>query len=212
MSPEIPQSGLSKELTDTLEAMCGARVFERNEIIYRQGEDAHFFYYLKKGSVRIYSTSSEGSERILSTAGSGSVLGESAFFDGQPRMSSAKAQTKCLIFPVDRDTLLSIISRSPQTALELLRLQASTVRMLSRQVDSMTFIDAKGRIAQFLLTAAGAGNIVHTTHESIAAAVGVSRVTVSKLMAQLASDGAVRPGYRCIELTDKKRLEDLFQK
>ncbi len=209
MSAPIPRSGLSKELTDTLEALCGTRVFEKNEIIYRQGEDACLFYYLKKGSVCVYSTSSGGGERILSTVGGGSVLGEASFFDGQPRISSARAQTKCLTVPVDRDALLNVISCMPHTAMELLRLQASTIRMLSHQVDSMTFIDAKGRIAQFLLTAAGDGNTVCVTHEEIAGAVGVSRVTVSKLMTRLASEGIIRTGYRCVELIDKKGLEEL---
>ncbi|MFQ9290884.1 MAG: helix-turn-helix domain-containing protein [Oscillospiraceae bacterium] len=38
-------------------------------------------------------------------------------------------------------------------------------------------------------------------------AVGLSRVTVSRVLERLADEGAVRPGYRTIALLDRALLE-----
>lgn len=186
------------------------RSVEKDSVIYYQGENAQYFYYLKKGTVKVYISSENGTEKILSTVKKGSVLGEAAFFDGQVRMSSAKAVTKCELIPIDKAMLTGIIRQSPDAAMEIFRLQAQTIRMLSSQLDSMTFVSAKGRIAQYLLRASGGKDrIVQTTHEEIAGVIGVSRVTVSKLMRQLVSEKVIRTGYRFVEITDRESLERL---
>ena len=186
------------------------RSVEKDSVIYYQGENAQYFYYLKKGTVKVYISSENGTEKILSTVKKGSVLGEAAFFDGQVRMSSAKAVTKCELIPIDKAMLTGIIRQSPDAAMEIFRLQAQTIRMLSSQPDSMTFVSAKGRIAQYLLRASGGKDrIVQTTHEEITGVIGVSRVTVSKLMRQLVSEKVIRTGYRFVEITDRESLERL---
>lgn len=187
------------------------RTYEKNSSIYTQGENANYFYYLKKGRVRIFITSQNGGEKTLSIVGSGNIFGEAAFFDCQPRMSCAAAITQCQIAAITRDMLISIIKSSPETAMELFRIQAQTIRMLSSQLDSATFINAKGRIAQFLLEAAvsGAGDKIQATHEEIAAAVGASRVTVSRLLTQLADEGIIKTGYKTVTVISRSALKEL---
>ena len=63
--------------------------------------------------------------------------------------------------------------------MDLLEYLARTVRMLSAQVDHMTFLQADQRIAQLLLNLAAAQerHTVHCTHEELAGLAGASRVT-----------------------------------
>ncbi len=203
--------GLPEGLSQVFEQIPSVRVFERDRIIYRQGEDAQCFYYLKKGRVRIFITSENGAEKTLSTISRGAILGEAAFFDGQPRVSSAKAVIRCELVPINKQMLTDIIKSSPETAMELFRLQAQTIRMLSAQVDSMTFTDARCRIASFLLGSVQTTGErrIKTTHEEIASVVGVSRVTVSKIVTKLAGEGIIRTGYGSIIAQDIQKLEDI---
>ncbi len=203
------ENGIPNSLSDVLESVGIKRVFEQDSVIYDQGEKADYFYYLKKGRVRVFLTSESGMEKTLSIIEKGDILGEAAFFDGKPRISSACAVLRSELVAIDRETLTEMIQQYPQIALELFRLQARTIRILSAQLDSMTFMDAKGRIAWFLLQANETD--VRTTHEEIAAVIGVSRVTVSKIMAVLVRDGIVKTGYKTIRILDKNRLEMLCE-
>ena len=207
------ENGIPKTLTEMFEHIGKSRCFDKNTTIYCQDEEADYFYYLKKGKVRIFMTSENGMEKTLSVIGKGEILGEAAFFDGQPRISSASALTNCELIAVNTEILTDIISKNPQTAFELLRLQAQTIRMLSSQLDSMTFVGAKGRIARFLMQSLPNPNSrnVSTTHEEIASVIGVSRVTVSKIMTQLVKDGVLKTGYKNIEILDKEQLEALCE-
>lgn len=208
-SDRFTSESLPQELIAALNTLSTVRMYEKNSLIYRQGDEASCFYYLKKGRVRTFMTSENGTEKTLSAVSSGAVLGEASFFDGQPRISSALAVAPCVLLAVDHDTLLDLIRRTPSAAMELLRLQAQTIRMLSAQVNSITFDDAAGRIARYLLSAMTQNGIAAVTHEEIAGAVGVSRVTVSKIISRLSREKILRTGYRCLELVQPEALKAL---
>ncbi len=206
-------SGLPQNLIRSFEGIPITRVFEKNSVIYSQGEDANSFYYLKKGRAKVFISSETGMEKTLSVIGKGAILGEAAFFDEQPRISSAKAISKSELVPINRSTLTEIIRKNPQTAMELFKLQAQTIRMLSSQLDSITFSSADSRIARFLLESmhpVANGFVVKTTHEEIASVAGVSRVTVSKFMMRLSKLGAVKTGYKIITILNPEQLKELI--
>ena len=202
--------------TENLGAVLGGappcKKLSKGEVLYRQGESATAFYYLRSGRIRVYMISPDGEPRTLSTASGGEILGEAAFFDKMPRISCAEALCDCELTAIDETRLLSLVSANPEIALKLLEIQASRVRQLSSQLDAMTFMQADGRIAQLLLQSIRDETgqpTVRLTHEAIAEAVGVSRVTVSKIVSNLASRGILKTSYRRIIIKDKPALQKL---
>lgn len=182
----------------------------KGSIIYHQGDKARCFYYLKKGRVKVVMTSADGMEKTLSTASAGEILGEAAFFDKMPRISSAYALTNIEVVSVDEAKLLSLIKDNPKLALELLKIQATRIRQLSSQIDAITFMKADGRIASLLLQSASS-NIVNYTHEEIAGIVGVSRVTVSKILNRFKREGLLKTDYGKIVLINTVELKRISQ-
>ena len=193
--------GLPKSLTELFESINFVKKLEKGEEIYSQGEKAESFFYLKRGKVRVYMTSENGMEKTLSIISRGAILGEAAFFDGMPR--------------VTRQILENAFRTHPEIALELLKLQAMTIRMLSLQVDSITFRDAESRIANFLLESAeerGDNRYVFATQEEIGTAVAVSRVTASRIINEFSRQGLLSTGYGKITINNKKALEAIASK
>lgn len=182
------------------------KIYAPGQLIYLQGTPADTFYYLLSGTARSYISSASGGERVLTTHRPGDLMGEASFFDACPRVSSAVAVTQCQAVSVDRDGLSAVFQAHPDLALPMLQYLARTVRMLSGHVDNMSFRPADQRVAGHLLDQADAQGAVHTTHEEIGSAVGVSRVTVSRAVQDFARRGWVRTGYRSIQLLDPAAL------
>ena len=184
------------------------RVYAPGQLIYLQGTRADVFYYLLSGTVRSYISSESGGERVLTTHRSGDLMGEASFFDGCPRVSSAVAVTECRAVSIDRQRLDQIFRVHPDLALPRLQYLARTVRLLSDHVDGMSFRPADQRVARYLLSLpAEADGSLRCTHEEIGAAVGVSRVTVSRALGTFARRGWVETGYRSMRLRDRQALE-----
>ncbi len=154
-------------------------------------------------------TSADGMEKILSTANSGEILGEAAFFDKMPRISCAEALTDCELAVINQSLLVRLIQSNPDIAMELLNIQAKRIRELSSQIDSMTFLQADGRIARLLLQSCNNGTTVNLTHEEIAGIIGVSRVTVSKILNNFKRKGYLKTAYRKIIILNKTDLKSL---
>ena len=93
----------------------------------------------------------------------------------------------------------------PALAFSLLRYLSATVRMLSTHLDATSFLPAEKRIVRLLLN-----HTVTCTHEELAYALGLSRVTVSRILSSLAKQGMIVLGYRNIQLLNRKKLENLI--
>lgn len=191
----------SKEDRDILGGASPARIFHKGETVYLQGSHAESFFYLKKGRVKIFICSEDGEEKTLTIIRDGSVFGEAAFFDGQPRVSSARTLTESEITAVDGESLLGCFRREPRLAMSLLACLSQTIRMLSAQVDALSFREADERLARLLLNLSEGGS-VRATHEDLACLAGVSRVTASRVLAGFARKGWIETRYRGIVVLD----------
>ena len=181
------------------------------ELIYLQDSRAECFYYIVSGTAKCFISSPEGEERILTLPHAGELMGEAAFFDGQPRVSSAMAVTKCRLVAVDRRRLEQVFAARPDLAIAMLEDLARRVRMLSGHVDG-DFLSADRRIARHLLTLLPwPADTVRCTHEEIGASVGVSRVTVSRVLGEFDKNGWVKTGYKSLKLLDRQGLENFLR-
>lgn len=183
------------------------QIYEPGRLIYLQDTQAEQFYYILSGTVKCFLSSGAGSERTLTLHHSGELIGEAAFFDRQPRVSSAVAVTPCQLVEVDRQRLTEVFARHPDLAISMLENLARRVRLLSEHVDG-EFLPADKRIARHLLSLpADARGELHCTHEEIGSSVGVSRVTVSRVLGEFDRRGWVRTGYRSLRLLNRAAME-----
>jgi len=213
-------TGAEKRLDwSVLEKNYPARHYPKNAMVYWQESHAEEFYYLKSGRVRIFLSSENGTEKTLTVLEHGNIFGEAAFFDGMPRVSCAKTLVDSEIIPITKENLLDCFRREPQLAMNLLTFLSQTIRMLSAQVDTMTFLQADQRLARLLLKLADANGMVQATHEDLAGLAGVSRVTVSRILGRFAEKGWILAGYGTVVIqgtglnrfTEKNKKEGMTE-
>lgn len=187
--------------------------YQAGQMIYLQGDTPAEFYYLVSGSVTIFMTSESGAQRTLTVMESGNIFGEASFFDGLDRVSSACAATDCRIIGIDNALLTECFSREPELAVTMLRYLSRTVRMLSDQLDTISFLPANKRIARILLgyDELNPGRPISCTQEELGNRTGASRVTVSRALNDFAHRGLIEIKYRRIRVTDRAGLTAYMQ-
>ncbi|SMC50110.1 Crp/Fnr family transcriptional regulator [Papillibacter cinnamivorans] len=198
--------GLAPDVWHRFASALPPRVYEKDRMIYWQGETAERFYYLTEGRVKTFISSGEGEEKILTVYQAGHIFGEASFFDGMPRVSSARALTRSRIVSISREVVAEQFAQDPSLALSMLRYLARTVRMLSAQVDNMTFLQADRRIARLLVNLQERDEDIFCTHEELGSSAGVSRVTVSRVLGEFERLGWIDTGYRKIRILKREEL------
>ena len=74
-------------------------VLNKGDILFKEGERSRGMYILQEGSLRLYKKKGQGFIE-LAVIHSGEVIGELAFFDGEPRSASAEALSACKLIMV----------------------------------------------------------------------------------------------------------------
>ncbi|MPN11067.1 CRP-like cAMP-activated global transcriptional regulator [bioreactor metagenome] len=202
------EAGLPQNVWQPLARGRRPTVYAPGQTIYAQGTEATRFYYILDGKAKAFLTSPSGDERVLTYYRQGDLMGEAAFFDGEQRVTSAVALTRCRIVDIDREEIRGIFAAQPQLAMDMLKYLAHKVRLLSGHVDDISFLAADRRVARFLLTLhAETGETLRCTQDEIGFAAGASRVTVSRILGEFSRQGWLRTGYRRLELLNPKALE-----
>jgi CRP/FNR family cyclic AMP-dependent transcriptional regulator len=130
--------GLTKPQLRKLLRVLHERVYDRDEIIFREGRLGAGMYVIRAGSVRIVITLGSGEERLVAELGPGQFFGEMALLEETPRSATcvASERTELLgFFQPDLDALIERDSRLGSRVLwNLARLLASRVRMMNESL------------------------------------------------------------------------------
>ena len=121
-TPPTQLYNIHYDMKTLFDSLPYTKSFAKGEIIYHQGDIADSFYYIKKGKATVFMISPDGMEKTLNTASKGELIGEGAFFDHKPRVSSAKAVTASELTIIDKKILLDLIQKNPPIAFELLEI------------------------------------------------------------------------------------------
>ena len=114
------------------------------DVLFREGEVGDFAYQVVKGKIEICKFN--GDDYVtLSTLEKGSLFGEMALIDKQPRSAMARAIEESVVKEIDQDALLTYLKNSPQTAFNMMQQLASYARNANEKlsVDALDSPDSK---------------------------------------------------------------------
>jgi CRP/FNR family cyclic AMP-dependent transcriptional regulator len=99
------------------------------ETIFKEGETAKELYVIKSGQVEI-----RLGNRLLATLEANDIFGEMALFDSAPRSATAVAKTDVALVPVSKKDFVSLVSRAPTFALDIMSMLARRLREANKAV------------------------------------------------------------------------------
>jgi CRP/FNR family cyclic AMP-dependent transcriptional regulator len=114
---------LSKNEWARVLSVVETRQFTAGTDLIRSGERDDSFYILTAGEVQVMlqgSGAADQEDKVLAVITEGSVFGEIAFFDGQPRSATIRARTPGAAVRVTRDAFDNLAAWEPKIAKQLL--------------------------------------------------------------------------------------------
>jgi hemolysin D len=113
--------------------MPDERTFATGEYLFREGESGVYGYIIKSGRVVIVKSGLDG-ERVLGEFGPGSLLGEMALIDGDPRSASARAEEESVVTEISSKTFNDYIRTNPSAARRIMETLAGSIRTVNNQL------------------------------------------------------------------------------
>jgi len=211
------KSPLFRDLTDDewerLRAITSVIRAARGETIFMEGVEAHGFYLILDGRVKIFKLSPEGKEQILQIFSQGDHFAEAPVFSGKSFPAWAAALTGCTLAYFPAKSFRALVSESPGMALNMLGALSRYMHHLVAVVEELSLQEVPARLARFLLEKAPAGArrelTLAMTKGELALRLGTTSETISRVLGRMKKRGIIAEKSRKVVLLDEGALIDI---
>lgn len=209
-------SGLPEEHIDALLTIAQVRDFDKNQLIFSEGDKGSGFYINVEGMVKIFKLSPDGKEHILHLFGPGEPYGEVPVFSGKTFPANAESITdsRSLFFP--RDAIVDLLRKNPAIALHMLAVLSLRLRQFTVAVENLSLKEVPGRLAAHLLMLSMEQEkkdtvVLNISKTLLASLLGTIPETLSRILNRMAAQGLIDVQGRKIKLLDLQGLHLLAE-
>lgn len=212
---------LSPRLLDLIDASVAAQLravsntirYDDGQLIHSRGDPKPGVSIVREGAVHIGSVGKDGSFISTSVFGPGQCFGEHTVFSGLPRTHDVFAIGEARVDQISGPDFMAVFEREPSLGRALLIVSQIRTHILVEQLDDLRRLPLPIRAAKYLVDnvdRAGADDGTHDVRirqSDMVFAMGVSRVSIGKVLNKLQDENLIVLGYGAIRLPDLARLE-----
>jgi CRP/FNR family cyclic AMP-dependent transcriptional regulator len=200
---------LKPQITNTLPNVenflrhCQRQDYKSKSVVLQQGELSDSLYLILDGSVSVMveDESEPGHMLVVAYLNPGDFVGEMGLFDDDPQVRSAMvvAKTQCEVAEISYERFHQIRGQYPDILYAVSRQLGSRLRLTTRKLSDLAFVDVSGRIAHTLLDLCKEpdamthpdGMQIKVTRQELGKIVGCSREMAGRVLKALQADGLV---------------------
>lgn len=181
--------------------LCETRRYRAGQVVVSEDEPGEALFVLGAGRVKVVLYGESGREVILSIFRTpGDFFGEMSLLDDEPRSATVVATDHSTLLVLSRADFRSAVARRPDIALRILTEVTRRLRRADEVIGNLALLDVFGRLARKLADLARSdgeeteeGVVIRQrpTQADIAAMIGTSRETVSRVLSELQRRGDV---------------------
>ena len=208
-------SGVTPEQLDDLLREAQSIRYAKGTNVFQQDEDAHSFFVLLHGHLRVYKLTPDGQQVVVRFVSPGEVFGVAAAIGRTtyPATASAAVDSIALVWP--SAAWPRLVGKHPALAVNTLQTVGSRLQDAHVRVVEMSTEQVERRIAHALLRLAKqAGRKVEAgiqidfpiSRQNVAEMTGTTLHTVSRILSAWENDGLVESGRQKITLRKPHQL------
>jgi CRP/FNR family transcriptional regulator len=211
----LDEAGLSK-----IRGITTLTTYKKGNILFSQGDEAHGFYLVVTGKIKIYRMSPQGQEYIMRIVGPGETIAEAAVFSGKTYPASAEALEDSRLYYLKKSDFLYLIQESPQLALNMMTGLSLLLRQLAQQVEDLSLKEVSARLARFLLDEAlkvapvpsnGLKIPLEMKKGLLASRLGTIGETLSRTLAKMKQRDIIQINQKVITLKNIEALKEIAE-
>ncbi|MBN2353242.1 MAG: Crp/Fnr family transcriptional regulator [Spirochaetales bacterium] len=184
--------GLEKRARRSLAEICLIKELGKNDVLFHEGRAGYAFFVLVSGAIGISRTAEDGRETVIKVLKPGEVFGEVVLFEVKEYPARARAVEQSSVLVIPKKQIDCLLEQAPFRR-AFLGLVMKKLRYLTDRLLLVTAGDVEERFFRFLAEQYGDRTAfrIGLSKKEIAAAVGATPETFSRLIARLSQEGRI---------------------
>ncbi|WP_201769309.1 Crp/Fnr family transcriptional regulator [Fervidicella metallireducens] len=168
--------------------------------IFMEGEAGEAIYFVKQGKVKIFKNTQDGKEHIIHIMTEGEVFAEACLFSNSRYPANAEAIEDSEVLMIKNKDIEELILKQPTIGIEIIKVMAKRLMMVSKQIEYLALQDAYGKTASLLIKLIkdeglplkdGIKLKTSFSRQEMGNMVGLSRETFTRALSKLRQDKAI---------------------
>jgi len=171
------------------------QLFNKKQLIYKEGHYPRYLYLIHKGTVKTYKINNNGKELITAIYKEGDFMGFTALFEGTVYHDNAEALQDVELMVVPKDEFITSISSDLEIARKFIKLLTKDITEKEDQLMSLAYNSLRKRVADGLLLvhykykkSADDKPMLEISREDLAQVVGVAKESLIRTLSDFKSE------------------------
>ncbi len=191
------------------------QVYQKGEIIFREGAYPSGIFYIVEGKVKKYKLDKDGKEQIIYVANNGELLGYHAILSEDRYPDGAAALEESRIAFIPREDFLETLDQSKILSKRLLKTLSHEFAVLANSLSMFAQKSVRERLALQLIVLrekykvnfqAGMPVAINMSRGDLASLVGTARENVVRVLSEFKEDNILETKGRKIIVHDVEKL------
>jgi len=209
--------GLGQDELDRVVKWVTRRTYPKGTTIFVEGDETDGIYIVTSGLVKVLKLHKDGREKTLAILNEGDILGEMTLFGGGLRTAIAETLEQTTVLVIPKANFQSLLTEIPRISIKIIEILSNRLKQANRQIEELVFLNARSRVVYNLISLAkeygqpeegGITISLQLTHAELAKLVGISRETMTKVLAELQDGNLIKVTRKKLQIID---LDDLYR-
>jgi len=125
--------------------------FSAGQVLFQKGDEGSFCLLIISGCLRVSVGTEDGASVMIDMAREGSLLGEMALLDGEPRSADVEAVVETVCLRIERTAFFKLLDGNAAARHGLIRLLCARLRRTTAQMEMIALQTLPARLARYLL-------------------------------------------------------------
>jgi CRP-like cAMP-binding protein len=207
--------------TKTLEEVTGesqVNTYHKKQLVYREGGNPHYLFYILEGKVKTYKTHDEGKDLVVGLYSKGDFLGYNALLAGTNNLENAEAMEDTELALIPRKVFEELMNSNPDTARKFVNLLSKNVIEKEKQLLGIAYNTLRKKVAEAMVALHKKYHANQNEHyridisrDDLATIAGTAMESLVRTLSDFKKEGLIDIKNTDIIITDFRKLENLIR-
>jgi CRP/FNR family transcriptional regulator len=171
---------LEKEELDEIEKISSIKKFNKDNIVFYEGDESKYLYFLLKGNIKLYKVMAQDRELVLKVFNKNEFIAEVANFEEINYPATAQAINDIEVLRIDFASFKSQIYNNPKLSFMIMKSLIKKIRNLENVLSMNLVLDSKQRVARYIYN--NIDEFFKTKNVKIAEILNITPETLSRIL------------------------------
>jgi DNA-binding response OmpR family regulator len=210
------QARAQKEF-DNLSIDREIRHYKTKDIIFEEGQTAHWLFFVVSGQVKVYNTNDYGKDLIVQVYNEGAFFGYQPLLLETPYKQSAACMEDTTLRLIPKKDFSTLITSNRDFSIQFIKMLTNRAEEAERKLIDMAYNSVRKKVASALVSFASdkKSNRDHSvtisiSREDLASSAGTAKETLIRTLSDFKSEGLISIEKGTITLHDLDELNELI--